>query len=93
MSHSDHATTSYSCSLAMGFGCFVLFLYTSVKPPVLCARWQAEVTITVFGGICVRPDVIHERVSSFQDSTVQGAELSLPLKLRLRGSQYFRIVF
>lgn len=30
----------------------------------------------------MRPDVIHERVFSFQDATVQGAELSLPLKLR-----------
>lgn len=31
----------------------------------------------MFGGIFVRPDVIHERVFSFQDATVQGAELSL----------------
>lgn len=34
----------------------------------------------------------HERVSSFQDVTVQGAELSFLLKLSLRCSEYCRTV-
>lgn len=70
---SDHATTCCCYSLATAFRCLSCsYSFTHVKPPVLCARWQAEVTISVWWHLCETrcypwKDFLLSRKSFFQD--------------------------